>query len=244
MKVEVGDYVRCNKTKEEDLGDLWVKKMLKMLDGKYRKVLIKFPSFLDKKIQLEIDGISGGSWSYCYQDLDVISEEEYMRIMTEEEEKIELFGKQSLLPTPQKWGEKHQLYTATEANGDIFAYIEQPKIDKNDNGWIVDNWAINITKLVQPQTGENWKNSLYIPTSLRPNYMPYTEFDTNWIGEKVKFKEAEYYVVGAFNNKIVLYYNNNFSKISYECLLEWYRWAKDNTRCGKKTKIKENKDEK
>jgi len=129
-------------------------------------------------------------FDWSEEGLSTLTKEEYMREMTEKEKKAELCGKQSLLPTPEEWGEEHQLYVATDRSGNVWAYIEKPK--KNDFNWVKNyDIAVYITNLVKPQTGENWEDSLYIPTSLRPKYEPYKEPKLDWIDKEVYDHENE-----------------------------------------------------
>lgn len=112
-----------------------------------------------------------------------------MKKMTEKEKKAELFGKQSLLPTPKQWAELHQMYVATDKTGDVWMYATKPR--KLSVSWVNDILGgFNITSLVKPQTGENWEDSLYIPTSLRTKYKAYTEPKIEWLKMYVKNKRT------------------------------------------------------
>ena len=88
---KVGNYVRCNEKNIEALkgcfwGFLyWRHSMHQLFDGEYREILKIEESNLypERKIHLDIKGISGGYGNYYFIDLDFITKEDYKQITNE-----------------------------------------------------------------------------------------------------------------------------------------------------------------
>jgi len=151
------------------------------------------------------------------------------------------------LPTMAEWSELHQFPCSMDENKKSYMFVSMPKEQRIE--WRSQNnlW-INITNLIQ-QPICDWKDSLYIPKSMRPRYKEYDfhdDFEMCWIGEEVVIHENVCIISGIKQTKLILSdkdayevyhrFGDSFLKTSFEMLNEGWIWNKSQKPFGEEIK--------
>jgi len=217
----------------------WSKQMSVLKDGVPRKILEIFDDNVNSNvIRLMIDGIENSSdrgyWCFYLESLEIVKDP---------------FS----LPTLKEWLELHNLPGATDKDGCSFAFLDVPVKSKYYDSWVSlkldsEKSCLEITDLIQRPTCD-WKDSLFIPTSMQPKYDTYDfheDFEMCWIGEEVVIHENICIISGIKQNKLILsdkdvyeiYHSlsDSFIKTSFEMLNEGWLWNENQKPFGKEIK--------
>lgn len=217
MEIKVGDYVRCNKTNQEDLRNNWSKEMLPFLDGKTRRVLKVEESKFFGRVLLKLKGIKEGKfgenedlWNYALDDIEIVD-------------------------CPLEFGQEVQV---RDNKGEYWrkaffiCYVKQsktPYLTVDDKELLEGFEKGNICTAIV-----SWKCARTIPEK---EYVPYKEPRIDWVKEKREIKEKTTGITCNITGIIIkeenleVDINDHEDDFTMEELLEDFTWL-DGTPCG------------